>query len=69
MNAIRRHHRERLRKKRLKRTAWPVERVGMYIDTPTPCSGPCCGNPRKWFGHTTLKEKKYSLTAEQAAWG
>ena len=25
--------------------------------TPHPCSGYCCGNPRKWFGHETRQEQ------------
>lgn len=24
--------------------------------TPHPCSGHCCGNPRKWFGQATRQE-------------
>lgn len=24
--------------------------------TPHPCSGYCCGNPRKWFGEATRQE-------------
>lgn len=26
--------------------------------TPHPCSGFCCGNPRKWFGDLTLQEER-----------
>ena len=26
--------------------------------TPHPCSSYCCGNPRKWFGESTLAEKR-----------
>jgi len=22
------------------------------------CSGPCCGNPRKWFGEATIQEQR-----------
>lgn len=22
------------------------------------CSGPCCGNPRKWFGEVTVQERR-----------
>lgn len=22
------------------------------------CSGPCCGNPRKWFGEATVQERR-----------
>lgn len=23
-----------------------------------PCSGPCCGNPRKWWGELTMQERR-----------
>lgn len=26
------------------------------------CSGPCCGNPRKWFGERTIQERKADET-------
>lgn len=22
------------------------------------CSGPCCGNPRRWFGEPTMQERR-----------
>lgn len=22
------------------------------------CSGPCCGNPRRWFGELTMQERR-----------
>lgn len=22
------------------------------------CSGPCCGNPRRWFGEKTMQERR-----------
>ncbi len=28
--------------------------------TPHPCSGPCCGNPRRWFGEETMQERRSS---------
>jgi hypothetical protein len=24
------------------------------------CSGPCCGNPRRWFGELTMQERRAS---------
>ena len=36
--------------------------VGRTAEHPTACSGPCCGNPRRWFGGPTRKE----LAAEPA---
>lgn len=26
------------------------------LKTRVPCSGPCCGNPRRWYGTKTLQE-------------
>jgi len=66
--AERRHHIERLKKKR--RYYWygynlngkPMDkdkrRLGMVVDTPTPCSCHMCGNPRKYWKEKTLQEKK-----------
>ena len=25
---------------------------------PKDCSGPCCGNPRRWFGQETMQERR-----------
>ena len=30
-------------------------------DTPNRCSGPCCGNPRRFFGETTIPERRNAL--------
>ena len=35
-------------------------RVGMMARTRKPCSGPRCGNPRKWFGERTVQERRYA---------
>lgn len=32
--------------------------LGLRARTPKRCSGPCCGNSRKWFGDVTWQEKK-----------
>jgi hypothetical protein len=35
--------------------------VGLAATTPHPCSGPCCGNPRRWFGgdeRITMQERR-----------
>ena len=29
------------------------------------CSGPCCGNPRKWFGEVTNQEKRSNEALKQ----
>ncbi len=31
----------------------------------SPCSGPCCGNPRKWFGDLTMQEQRDKLTCKE----
>lgn len=23
------------------------------------CSGPCCGNPRRWYGEPTMQERRF----------
>ncbi len=35
-------------------------RIGAMARTPKPCSGPCCGNPRKWWGLPTAQERRQS---------
>ncbi len=56
--AIRRHHYERLKKKRQNywRGILSAERVGFVVNTPHPCSCYLCGNPRKHFGELTIQE-------------
>ena len=62
--ALRRHHRERLKRKRASYWlgyTWPMDErlLGMVVSTPHPCSSYCCGNPRKWFGELSIQERKY----------
>lgn len=66
--ALRRHHKERLKQKRKRywgyETDYSPEKMddrtlGMVVNTAHPCSGYCCGNPRKWFGELTIQERKY----------
>lgn len=49
----------------------PPERLGHYARTPTPCSGPCCGNPRRHFGKVTMQERRAANVGddEQASCG
>lgn len=30
-----------------------------------PCSGFCCGNPRKWLGEVTTQEKRADITTKE----
>ena len=53
--SIRRHHAERLMKNR-KNYYGGSNKPYQLVDTPTPCSCPMCGNPRKWFKYRTQKE-------------
>jgi len=54
----RRHHTERLKKNR--RIHWgrklSKKELGEVVNTPTPCSCPMCGNPRRHFGIKTIQE-------------
>ena len=60
IKAIRRHHRERIISKRLKRVRegrWFVKSPGYLEKNNTVCSCWMCGNPRKYFGEVTRQEK------------
>lgn len=35
--------------------------IGRLAHATTPCSGPCCGNPRKHFGQRTVQEKRHGF--------
>ncbi len=68
--ALRRHHRERLKKNRKNywgygqqgwrtaETEMSEATAGIVINTPTPCSCWMCGNPRKAWCEITMQEKK-----------
>lgn len=60
--AIRRHHRERLKKKRYRDLLWlrfnDERRHGIYIDTPTPCSCAMCSRNRKYEGPTVRERRQ-----------
>ena len=65
--ALRRHHyRRRIEEfRRRYRNRWEMDdewitpfRLGFTANTPHPCSGPCCGNPRKWWNDKTRQEKR-----------
>lgn len=32
-----------------------------FADYPKTCSGPCCGNPRRWFGTVTMQERRAAI--------
>lgn len=61
----RRHERARL--KRSRKAHWGFKdlsqespkRQGQVVDTPTLCSCPMCGNPRKWTGEPTMQERRF----------
>lgn len=62
MRSERRPHRARL--KAARRIHWKRDlsrephEWGRVVDTPTPCSCPMCGNPRRYFGETSLQERR-----------
>jgi hypothetical protein len=63
--AIRRHHRERL--KRNRKSIWGYEdktplQLGVAVDTPKRCSCFMCGNERKYFNRKTRKECMNDIT-------
>ena len=60
--AWRRHHIERLKRKR--RTYWggrasdDARSLRRVTRTPRPCSCLFCGNPRRWWGERTAQERR-----------
>lgn len=73
--AIRRHHRERMLKKRYKQVkTWnwhkPTEEffrqeTRYRLHTPCRCSCPMCGNPRKFLNEKTLDEVRNEISYEE----
>jgi hypothetical protein len=71
--AFRRH--QALRRKRWVRTtlvhdfqagqAVEPRRVGLYVDTPKPCSCWMCGNPRRYFDEPSIQERRATPAAEE----
>ena len=43
----------------------PIEKFTWLKTTGNPCSGYCCGNPRKHFKDKTVQEKKAELTFKE----
>jgi len=66
--SFRRHHLERLKKKRSKyHGGWAGSSdrtLGLILTTPKPCSCYMCGNPRKHFGERTRQE----MLSDQLFW-
>lgn len=67
-----RHHSEAVAKAKVRarlKTVWhekdpSPKRVGAIAHTPHCCSGPCCGNPRRWFGEMTMQERRAPQMSE-----
>ncbi len=62
--ALRRHHRNRLKRKRKYYWGGTIEenaKSHLLIDTPKACSCFMCGNPRKYFNAATLQELQADL--------
>lgn len=58
MRDLRRHHRERLMRKRADYYCGNYkDNVGKLVDTPTPCSCAGCGNPRRHWNELTIHER------------
>lgn len=62
MSAIRRHHRDRIKRKRAGHFGGNAgstpRKLGMVVSTAAPCSCAMCGNPRKLFGDLTMQERR-----------
>lgn len=47
---------------------WMKSTLGTYRKTRVVCSGPCCGNPRKWRGEVTRQEMKQNDKDKFTEW-
>lgn len=67
--AERRHHYNRLKKRRIAGnywgkgtdcfySEWTPSHLGKAVETPCPVTCPCCGNPRRYHGESTLAERR-----------
>lgn len=70
--AKRRHHYQRLKRKRVTRNYWcryhgdwSKRQLGIAVNTPKPCSCESCGNPRRQHKEQTLAEKRSSISMEE----
>ncbi len=72
--AVRRHHRQRLMRKRLRDGYWYFDRdepheghLQASVDTPKPCSCKMydCGNVRRYYGEITIQERKADISTEE----
>jgi hypothetical protein len=60
-SAERRHHLDRMKAKavrvygRRRQDTKSCEKLANHL---AQCSGPCCGNPRRWFGELTMQERR-----------
>lgn len=73
--ALRRHHRDRLKKARAHYwggphpefgPTWEARRQGLLVQTPKPCACSMCANPRR-LGNAALARTVQEHRAEQAA--
>ena len=72
MRSERRHHRERLKKARQRHWGRDLRGqprdLGRVVDTPTPCSCPMCGNPRRFLSLSSVQERSaQALVRSEAA--
>lgn len=62
LRARRRRDKRRMKQKAIRvysRAGTPNPHDAKLADHITCCSGPCCGNPRKWFGELTMQERRH----------
>ena len=57
IRAERRANRDRMKARA--RRLYPGQNAVKFADNLTACSGPCCGNPRRWNGDKTMQELKF----------
>lgn len=69
-SAKRRHHLKRMKAKAVKiygKHRPDPEEAEKLANHLAHCSGPCCGNPRRWFGEMTMQERRHDLALHSQA--
>lgn len=61
--ALKRHHKNRMKNKRKHDIVYHDSTpINKHVNTPTMCSGECCGNPRNHYGNSkaakTIQEQR-----------
>lgn len=65
--ALKRHHKNRLKNKRKRDMVYHDDMpINKHVNTPTMCSGECCGNPRNHYGNSKKSKTMQELRVDES---